>query len=163
MEASFAAPQATATDAAAPVSSSLLSVRRRRSTAAVVIDLTAMTFRRVSRGAEALVDFNVLETALLGSSIAVLLSGMVFESSQIGIDGGIAHGALTVFVSFVLLGSVALFVAMLGIETRRTCHGGHAGRGDVASVGGTASSWNRNPMHRRGLSSSSTATDGLRL
>lgn len=60
-----------------------LSHRLGRRDSGVTIDLAVAKARGVLSGAKALLDFNVLESTLLGTSMGVLLGGMMFESSQL--------------------------------------------------------------------------------
>ena len=69
---------------------------------------------------EELLDFNLLETALLSSSTSVLISGMIFESSMMPV-GSPGYVVLEVFVGGVFTVSLGLFIWMLALETRRSC------------------------------------------
>ena len=60
-------------------------------------------------------NYNALETLLLVTSMFILLAGMTFQSGVTESGSG-GHTALTVLVALVLVGCVALFVAMLGRE-----------------------------------------------
>ena len=91
-----------------------------------------------------LLDFNLLETALLSSSTAVLISGMIFQSAAMPI-GSPAYIGLTVFVACVFTASVGLFVWMLVVETRRSCQQKRLAKDISKLQGGTMAI---NPMTR---------------
>jgi hypothetical protein len=97
-----------------------LSRRLGRRSSQVLVDLAISGARRTLATAEVLLDFNVLETTLLCSSTAVLLGGMMFESSLL-LPGTASYVCLTVCVGGVTIGSVLLFAGMVALETRRTC------------------------------------------
>ena len=63
---------------------------------------------------------NVLESTMLRSSIAVLLCGMVFQSGEV-LETGPWYAVLAVFVGTVLIGSTALFVGLVAVETAKVC------------------------------------------
>ncbi len=67
-----------------------------------------------------LADFNVLETVLLASCVAIILGGMIFESAQFPVGSGM-YVALTIAVCGVMICSLLLFVWMLKVEVERTC------------------------------------------
>ncbi len=69
---------------------------------------------------EELLDFNVLETVLLASCVAVVLSGMVFVSAEF-VEGSIGSGIVTALVIICVVGSIALFFWMLAHEMKRSC------------------------------------------
>jgi hypothetical protein len=97
---------------------------RRNSDVALQMSLTSAQSALAS--IEVLLDFNVLETTLLCTSTAVLLGGMMFESSQL-VPGTAAYVFVTFCVAMLTVGSVLLFAFMVFRETRRTCkrRGGH--------------------------------------
>ncbi len=97
-----------------------LSRRLGRRGSDIVRDLAISGARKTLATADVLLDFNVLETTLLCTSTAVLLGGIMFESSLL-LPGSAAYVFLTVCVGGVTIGSLALFAAMVVIETRRTC------------------------------------------
>ena len=97
-----------------------LSRRLGRRISQVLIDMAMSGARKAIDGAEVLLDFNVLETTLLCASTAVLLGGMMFQSSQLT-PGSAAYIVLTVGVGAVVIGSVLVFAVMVAAETRRTC------------------------------------------
>ncbi len=97
-----------------------LSRRLGRRSSQISVDMALGRARKTLATAEVLLDFNVLETTLLCTSTAVLLGGMMFESSLL-LPGSAAYVFLTVCVGGVTIGSVTLFAAMVAIETRRTC------------------------------------------
>ena len=94
--------------------------RRRRTSIAAVADVVANVGTAAVAEVEALIDFNVLETVLLCSSTAVLVGGMMFESSQLPVDSA-GYGFLTFLVATIMVCSVGLFIVLLAIESRRTC------------------------------------------
>ena len=91
---------------------------------------------------ERLLDFNVLETVLLASCVAVVLGGMMFGSARFP-PGSPAYIALTVAVAAIIVASVCLFVWMLAKETRRTC-----GRGAPRGAGAPSAALARGASER---------------
>lgn len=128
--------------------------RGRRTTVAQLARIVAAaTETRVKRQ---LMHLNVLEATMLRSSIAVLLCGMVFQSGQIN-ETSVWYSLLAALVGFILLGSIALFVGMVAIETRRVCSDECGARRAVtgqALVAKAASisvrGWTANPLRGRG-------------
>jgi hypothetical protein len=148
-----------------------ISRRLGRRASQVLLDLAVIGARKTLATAEVLLDFNVLETTLLCTSTAVLLGGMMFESSLL-LPGSAAYVFLTVCVGGVTIGSVALFAAMVAVETRRTCRrmpvampqrGASAGAspGDIAAATTDAKlTQHINPLHAlRNLTSRTRARD----
>ncbi len=133
-----------------------LSRRLGRRDSEIIQDLAVSGARKTLANAEVLLDFNVLETTLLCTSTAVLLGGMLFESSRL-LPGSAAYVFLTVCVGGVMIGSVAVFAFMVAVETRRTCRRPAQHRAvpsassfDLAASRGRIpmqSRWQRNPLH----------------
>jgi hypothetical protein len=124
----------------------------RRASVAALAGAAADAAARLAHGADALVDFNVLETVLLSASSGVLLGGMIFQSAAME-QGGHGYVFLTVLVSALIIGSVALFIWMLGVETRRACRRG-APPGTSLGLGSGAAAaaavWTEKPLrHQR--------------
>ncbi len=101
--------------------------RPTRRLSAVLLDATLVSAHiaadaagHVVNDAAQLLDFNVLETALLSACTAILLSGMVFKSAALEV-GGPWYVILTVVVVLVVIVSIGLFSWMLAIEIRRSC------------------------------------------
>lgn len=64
-------------------------------------------------------DLNTLETMFLGCGVGLLLGGLTFQSARFE-EGSVAYIFLTVLVCLVLVGSIVLFSAILGVETYRS-------------------------------------------
>ena len=86
----------------------------------IVLQLAKGGLKRVMHDAEVLLDFNVLETVQLSCSTTVLLCGMIFHSAQLS-GHGASYLILTIVVAGVITASLAFFVWMVAVETRRTC------------------------------------------
>ena len=88
--------------------------------AAASIDSATTAAGHVISEVAQLLDFNMLETALLSACIATLLAGMVFKSAALTV-GGPWYTILTIIVAGVIVVSVGLFSWMLSLEIRRSC------------------------------------------
>ena len=65
-------------------------------------------------------DYNVLETVLISSCVAIILGGMVFQSAALS-PGTAGYVVLTIIVEAMIVCSLATFVVVLVSETRNTC------------------------------------------
>lgn len=67
-----------------------------------------------------LLDLNVMETTLLCACVAIILQGMIFQSSEFT-PSGPAYVILTVSTACVIIGALVLFLFNLLKEMQRTC------------------------------------------
>ena len=67
-----------------------------------------------------IMDYNVLETVLISSCVAIILGGMVFQSAELT-PGTPGYIVLTILVEATILCSLVTFVVVLVRETRNTC------------------------------------------
>ncbi len=68
-----------------------------------------------------LMDYNVLETVLISSCVAIILGGMVFQSAELS-PGSVGYLVLTALVEATMVGSLVTFIVVLVSETRATCN-----------------------------------------
>lgn len=80
--------------------------------------MAAAAIAVASSSATYVFDYNSLESALLVSSMTVLLSGMVFQSAQFG-ESSVALDVLAIVIAGMLVLAVLSFVVVLGFETVR--------------------------------------------
>ncbi len=83
-------------------------------------DVSSLTTLYPRRRIAYVFSFNKLESVFLITATAILLSGMVFESSALAPGSG-AFVALTVLVAVLIVGAVALFLGLLSLELYRSC------------------------------------------
>ena len=65
-------------------------------------------------------DYNVLETVLISSCVAIILGGMVFQSAELS-PGSVGYIILTALVEATIVYSLVTFIVVLVTETQNTC------------------------------------------